>query len=307
MIKASIIIPTYNRLDVIGDCLHRLEKQKYKNFEVIIVDDGYENRNKLKFILQKLKLNIVYIKQNHAGSARARNLALKVAKGEILIFINDDSLVDTEFVDKHIKFHLKEKSINYALSGPFVVAKELSKTPIMKWLINDSNLHFVYKNTKDNIVPWNYFWTCNLSINKQFFLKNNLKFDETFSVAAWEDVEFGYRANKCGLIIKFDPGLVAYHWHSFNYESLMSRYYSHGRGLYFLSKKLPRKLRPYLARIEYRLVARIILFLTFSNILIKLINKLFDLDKYPSNFLLQYLIVAKKIEGWDFERRRNED
>lgn len=307
MIDASVIIPTYNRLDVIGECLNRLEKQKFKNFEVIIIDDGYDNKEKLLSIINKAKLKIVYIEQNHSGSAKARNTALKVAKGKVLIFINDDSLVDTDFVKKHVEFHYKNLSPETALTGPFIVPKKLLNTPIMKWLINDSNLHFIYIKTKDNIVPWNNFWTCNLSIKKYFFLKNNLKFDEFFSVAAWEDVEFGYRANKCGLVIKFDPSLIAYHWHSFSYKSLMSRYYNHGRGLYFLSKKLPKNLLPYLARTEYRLVARLILFLTFSKVLIKLINKYFDFDKHPNNFLLQYLIVAKKIEGWDFERRRNEN
>ena len=78
-ILVSIIIPSYNEQDVIGACLNSISAQSYKNTEIILVDDG--SQDKTIEIAKKYKAKIV--KQGHKGPGPARNLGASIAKGKI--------------------------------------------------------------------------------------------------------------------------------------------------------------------------------------------------------------------------------
>ncbi|HPJ17004.1 MAG TPA: glycosyltransferase [Candidatus Woesebacteria bacterium] len=300
--EISIIIPTYNRIDILIRNLDLLKRQLIKYcYEIIIIDDGSDEG----YLKRLTKIdNLILIKTNHGGPAAARNIGLKKAKGEIVLFINDDTIITKGFIDKHLDFHKKNKNENVAVIGPFIEPKELIDNSIMKWLVNDSNLHFKYQKAENNELPWYYFWTCNISVKKIFLIQNKLNFDEDFKVAAWEDIEFGYRAKNKNLKIYFDEKLKAYHWHHFNFEDLMKRFYSHGRGMFVISKKIPRKHLPMLAKIENRVIARIILEITFYRYTEKFLKRLVMGSKVNSNILLQYLIIGEKIKGWDYEKNK---
>lgn len=139
-------------------------------------------------------------------------------------------------------------------------------------------------------------------MKKDFIIKNNIFFDESFLTAAWEDVEFGYRAGKCGLKIYCDKKLLAYHYHGLDLRGALARFFSHGRGLYRISTKLPEENLPMLAKKFYRLIARIGLWLTFYPYNKQFLIDLFDLENNPVNLIMQYLIIGEKIKGWDYER-----
>lgn len=96
----SIIIPTLNRYEYLKDVFDDLEKQDYKNFEVIIVDQT-DNPDKNFYI--KSKLNLVLIFQEGKGQWLARNEAVRKAKGDYLLFFDDDSRVDADWISQHLK------------------------------------------------------------------------------------------------------------------------------------------------------------------------------------------------------------
>lgn len=88
----SVIIPTYNRALQLQKCLESLVLQTYKNFEVIIADDGSTDNTKLVVENFKSKLNIQYLYQEipSGRAARPRNLAAQKASGEWLCFLDSD-------------------------------------------------------------------------------------------------------------------------------------------------------------------------------------------------------------------------
>ena len=101
MKKVSVVIPVYNEEAVIGDCLKSLEKQAYEDFEVIIIDDG--STDKTLDILSKLQITsykLQILKQKHKGPGAARNLGVKQARGEILVFVDADMTFDKDFLKK---------------------------------------------------------------------------------------------------------------------------------------------------------------------------------------------------------------
>jgi glycosyltransferase involved in cell wall biosynthesis len=302
--RISIIIPTYNRAEILITSLKALEKQlNKKKDEIIIVDDGSNKEQQelvKKYVLGKKVC--CYIYKKNEGPAAARNIAVSKAKGDILIFLNDDSIVKDDFIELQINFHQKHKE-NEALIGRFEELPSLVNTPIMKWLVSESQLHFIYPKIRQKVLPWHYFCTGNLSLKKDFVIKNSFRFDTDFKVAAWEDIEFGYRAKKKNLAIYFDGRVNVWHNHKFKYQDILNRFYAHGRGMYTISKKIPKKYLPPLAKNSFQTIARLMLMISGYPLSKRIIEKWGQVDKRPNNILMQYLIIGEKIKGWDYEKK----
>ncbi len=96
----AVIIPTLNRYQYLKDVMEDLEKQDYKNFEVIVVDQSNPfDENFYKNF--KLKLNVIYQKERLLWTAR--NNAVRATKADYLLFFDDDSRVDPDWITEHLK------------------------------------------------------------------------------------------------------------------------------------------------------------------------------------------------------------
>ncbi|MEN7982575.1 MAG: glycosyltransferase family 2 protein [Nanoarchaeota archaeon] len=104
----SVIIPAYNEENYIGKCLESLGKQSFKDFEIIIIDDG--STDKTREIIRKYK-KIILIIGEHKGTAFSRNLGAKKAKGEILIFVDADMTFNKDYLKNLVKPILENEKI----------------------------------------------------------------------------------------------------------------------------------------------------------------------------------------------------
>ncbi|MHA1265167.1 MAG: glycosyltransferase family 2 protein [Candidatus Helarchaeota archaeon] len=107
--KASIIIVTYNtRLNLFEKLLNSLKNQTIKDFELLIIDNS--DRTDLWSFVSNCKLKLSFIKLNrNYGLSLARNVGIKYARGEIIIFLDDDAIPAKNFVEEHIKAHERYK------------------------------------------------------------------------------------------------------------------------------------------------------------------------------------------------------
>lgn len=107
----SVVIPVYNEQDDIIECLKSLEKQKGVLFEVIVCDDGSDDKTlaRLKEFKTK-KYSLRVITQNHLGAGQARNKAAKFARGEIIAFLDADMVFDSQFIKNLVHPILKRKT-----------------------------------------------------------------------------------------------------------------------------------------------------------------------------------------------------
>lgn len=87
--KISVVIPIYNRQKTIERCLDSVLNQTFPAYEIIVVDDGSNDRT-LAIIRQKYDKQVIIIKQNHKGAQVARNTGIKAAKGEYIAFLDSD-------------------------------------------------------------------------------------------------------------------------------------------------------------------------------------------------------------------------
>lgn len=282
-IRFSIIIPTLKRQRILKEALALLSTEIDKEEDEIIIVEGKN------------------------GPAKARNEAIKMARGKYLLFLNDDSFIEKGFISSHLAFHNSHKSEVAGMVGLTENHPDTVKINAMKWLVGQSGLHFNYRfkyTDKVRQIPWYYLWTCNFSMKRSMLIKNELWFCEDFPTAAWEDIEFAYRAKQCGLKLYFDSKALVWHFHQLNLSDIKNRFISHGRGLYYLKSRLPVNFLPYLIKnriggmilsiMEWRIMNRV------RNIMEWIVR---TTDNYP-NIIMQWLVVKWKSDGYEQEAKK---
>lgn len=96
----SVIIPTLNRYEYLKDVMLDLEKQTWKNFDVIVVDQSSPFN---ETFYKQFNLNINAIPQEEKLLWTARNKAIKTSKADYLLFFDDDSRVNPDWIEQHVK------------------------------------------------------------------------------------------------------------------------------------------------------------------------------------------------------------
>lgn len=90
----SIIVPNYNKGKYIADCINSILKQTYKNYEIIVIDDGSTDDS----IKELERFNINPLKTNRLQAGGARNLGIENAKGDYVVFLDSDDYLSDEYV-----------------------------------------------------------------------------------------------------------------------------------------------------------------------------------------------------------------
>lgn len=167
----SVIIPTLNRYIYLKDVMLDLEKQSYKNFDVIVVDQS--NPFDADFYNQfKLKLNV--IKQDEKLLWTARNRAVRESKADYLLFFDDDSRVGTDWIEQHVKtIDFFKADISAGVSLAVIGGKVPPSYNYFRWA--------------------DQFDSGNALVNRAVFKKIGL-FDLQFNKQSMGDGEFGIRA-----------------------------------------------------------------------------------------------------------------
>lgn len=99
--EISVIIPCYNAEQTIWRALESLEGQTYKNFEVVIIDDGSKDNTNIiiKNFIENYELDIKLFCQKNSGVSAARNRGLKEAQGRYIAFLDADDFWHPEFLE----------------------------------------------------------------------------------------------------------------------------------------------------------------------------------------------------------------
>lgn len=108
-ILISIIIPIYNAEKYLHRTIESILKQTYSNYELILINDGStDDSEKICYEYAKNSLNISVIDIPNSGVSNARNIGLKEAKGEYIMFLDSDDWIDSDCLQKLVK-ELKQK------------------------------------------------------------------------------------------------------------------------------------------------------------------------------------------------------
>ncbi len=245
----SVIIPTYSRSDILKKCLKALFHQTLpkKDYEIIVVDDGSKDQTKATVKqFQKKYSNLYYLYQKNQGQGIARNIGLKKATGDVVVFIGDDIIAVQDFLSEHLRFHLRFSKENEAVLGLTLWHPKIHVNDFMRWMTNGSSIfgrfgghQFAYEKLEGKKeADFNFFYTSNISLKRALLEK--YPFDPDFSRYGWEDIELGYRLYlREGLRIYYNPAALGYHDHMMDEEVLVHRMRSIGASARMIHHRYP--------------------------------------------------------------------
>lgn len=226
-LRISIIIPTRDRINSLVKTIeaHLRFASPQMVAEIIVVDDGsdIDPSAAVASMTNGSGIRVISSRQSHRGPAAARNMGIERAEGEILLFTGDDIVPGPRMVEEHLRFHqFYNQGGNVAVLGKIEWGADLRPTPFMRY-IQEYGLQFGFSLIEDHFnVPFNFFYTSNISIRKDFLVRCG-NFDESFPYAAWEDIELSYRLGKAGLKIIYNEKALAYHDHRITFSSFKKR------------------------------------------------------------------------------------
>jgi len=243
-VRLSVVIPTHDRKDRLARTLDALERQGDEvdgGVEVVVVDDGSTDGTQDLLSSREREGRLIAFRAAHAGPARARNAGARAARGEILLFLGDDIVPEPGFLAAHDRAHREGGGGARAVLGRTEWdASRMRVTPMLRHL-DRAGLQFGYGLIRDpEDVPAWFFYASNVSLPRDLFLEVG-GFDECFGGAAWEDVEFAFRASAAPrpLRLVYRPAARARHDHPTTVESFRHRQRASGRAAAILVRKRP--------------------------------------------------------------------
>lgn len=197
-LSVSLIICTYNREELLVQSLRCALKQSYEDMEIIVIDQTAQHDDETRQYLESINNEIKYTYVSTPSLTKARNLGIDSSSGEIIIFIDDDVVLEDDFVSQHVNAHSK-----YDVVQGRVIEGDSRPTNKPHWVnrwIKYSGSNNCIKEGKTNVVTG-----CNFSIKRKVVDKVGY-FDEFFSkLALREDSDYGLRCYKKGMAMGFSP------------------------------------------------------------------------------------------------------
>jgi glycosyltransferase involved in cell wall biosynthesis len=208
MPEISVVIPTYNRLDILARVLPTLLAQDIAPSEYeLLVCDSNSNDGTAEHLAEVAAVhsNVRHLAGAYGGRSAARNAGIFAARGEIVLFNDADILAAPDLLSTHLNRHRRRSGI--AVVGLEVQAKDFDDYAY-KRDHPEARGHLHPESRKR--LSWLYFLTGNASVRRDDLLRAGC-FDETFIGYGHEDLELGYRLHRLGIEIVYEPRAVNYH------------------------------------------------------------------------------------------------
>jgi GT2 family glycosyltransferase len=208
MLDISVVIPTYNRLDTLAHVIPTLLAQDLprESFELLICDsNSTDGTAEYLAGVSAQHPNVRHLPGSFRGGAAARNAGIRAAASDIVLFNDSDILASPDLLSTHLARHRERAKI--AVVGWEVQVKDLDDYAFKReHPLERGHLHPESRKR----LPWLYFLTGNASVPREDLLAVGC-FDESFTGYGHEDLELGYRLERAGLEIVYEPKAVNYH------------------------------------------------------------------------------------------------
>jgi peptidoglycan/xylan/chitin deacetylase (PgdA/CDA1 family)/GT2 family glycosyltransferase len=217
MIRISVIIPTYNRRHVLERTLPGVLAQDFppQDYEVIVVMDGSTDDTAELLRDLKPKCSLRVLESQHLGAGAARNLGIRAAVGELVLFLDDDLITTPGLVRQHYSAHAgADPSV---VQGRMYIAPDSSQT-IIRNAIERIGVDYYARISPDmglrfpegmsSVYVLSYL--VNSSMPRDVLVRCG-GFDEQFLAA--EELDLGLRLWKMGLSFRYRPDAIVYEYY----------------------------------------------------------------------------------------------
>ena len=232
----SIVIPSYSRPDRLLSCLQAVERLNYPRdrYEVIVVDDG--SPESLQHVVDRLgnRELVQFVRQAHAGPATARNTGAARARGEFVVFTDDDCAPAPDWLR--------------CLAGRFAS----SPHAMLGGRTNNALRTQICASASQLLIDFLYAWYNAEPDQARFFTSNNMAlpaeafrqiggFDVRFPLAAAEDRDLCERWFREGRPMIYVSEACVHHAHSLTLRDFWRQHWNYGRGAYYFQQARARR------------------------------------------------------------------
>jgi glycosyltransferase involved in cell wall biosynthesis len=193
----SIVIPTRNEAQDIGETLEAVLGMEYEPKEILVVDDSTDNTPEIVSRYADRGVHLIHREQNRNGCCGARNLGMQMAKGEIIVIFNADNRPKPDFLDRLLK--------HYESGADYVIVRSL--------VLNQENMWGKYAHATDTYwlstnppMEWSEGFSCRRSAAQEVsYIPGD------FPVLFCRDWMFGAALNQAGFRKHVDLGIEVKH------------------------------------------------------------------------------------------------
>lgn len=236
MLDISVVIPTYNRLETLRHVIPTLLAQDVpsERYELLVCDSN-SNDGTAEYLAEvsAQNPNVRHLPGAYTGRAMARNAGITAAHGEVVLFNDSDILASPGLLSQHMRHH-------EARSGIAVVGLEVQVNSLEDYAFKRDHPQArgsLHPPTRKKL-SWLYFLTGNASVRRSDLLRVGC-FDESFTGYGHEDLELGYRLQRAGIEILYEPRAVNYHCQDVPHEDQVEKMKLAGRSTVRFYRKHP--------------------------------------------------------------------
>lgn len=226
----SVVVPAYNAEDTLPACLDALQHQTLAPDEIILVDDGSSDETAA---IAREYDGVTVLSQKNQGPAAARNLGVRRASGDIVLFTDADCAPAPQWAEALTSI--------FDECDDIVGAKGTYRTRqqglVPRFVQEEYAFKYKRMAGRDTI---DFIDTYSAAYRRDIFLQNG-GFQAVFPVASVEDQEFSFRLARKGYRMVFVPDAVVYHQHDKNIFEYFRRKHGIGYWKAFLLRWLPEK------------------------------------------------------------------
>jgi len=301
--KVSVIISVYNGADILSVTLPNLLNQDYPNnkIEIIIVDDAStDDTSQLLDSIKQKESIIVFSHTENRGRAATRNSGIKLANGELLIFLDCDIEVNSDFISRHVEYH-KNENVTGVVSH-ICTRDTNSKDKYHQYIFWGKRGVSIIGEKKP--IPFKYFILGCSSVKKEVINKTGF-FNEilpTYGI----DLEYAYRLqNNFPNGLYYSEKIIVFMYKIKSLNEALLDFHQYGQyNVPIILKEYP-ELAPYMAAdfvksINGKLTWKIFIGSVLINRFIFLLARvILNITPFPlSNYLIRYLLATSTAMGY---------
>lgn len=230
LVDISVVVPTYNRRQQLGQVIEALSHQVTTtqsgadfSFEIVVVSDGSTDDTHDYLRALPTDVSIHAIAQPNSGPAAARNKGVDLARGALIVFIDDDVLAEPNCLAAHFECHRNVSDL--VVFGPMLTPEGNRLSPWVAWEQHQLEKQYAAFG-EGGTAHHRQFYTGNASLSAADFRRCG-GFDTSLRRA--EDVELADRLNGAGLHFEFEPDAHAFHHAERSLESWQKIATAYGR------------------------------------------------------------------------------
>jgi peptidoglycan/xylan/chitin deacetylase (PgdA/CDA1 family)/GT2 family glycosyltransferase len=241
-VRFTVVIPTHQRRDIVVRTVEALARQSRDDFEVVVVVDGSSDGSAAALRALRTPFPLRVLEQPNRGAGAARNAGAELARGELLLFLDDDMEADPRLLDEHDRSQR---------AGAELVIGDIPLHPGSPRNVLSSGVASWARSRRERLaatpgeVPLADLLTGQISIGRDLFERLR-GFDASFTrdgSFGGEDIDFGYRVLKAGCRVVFNPAAISRQYFDVDPGDYLDRELEAGRSAQELALKHPERAR----------------------------------------------------------------